>query len=258
MGPTIRPQSPPCYVEVGGHRPPATGSHASSTTTSTQPPAPPQQRGKSQRGAFEQHQGAALPVPAHPQSPPSPLSWPGAATGSQQPILGTRASLAAGTGGRASAGKSTLRAGGRPMEPSWAGNRGHTSCHGRLGSAPVPPVPASAPGRDWVPSLPLCPSPGPLLAQPSPACASQAFPTLRLAELGLSPKPSTARTPTVVPMVHHQGPTCSCGASTGGKGEPATLTTCRQGAGSSGSSGSATCPLTPCPAMALAASQAAG
>lgn len=198
-----------------------------------------------------------LSQPTH-SPPPSPLSWPGAATGSQQPILGTRASLAAGTGGRASAGKSTLRAGGRPMEPSWAGNRGHTSCHGRLGSAPVPPVPAPAPGRDWAPSLPLCPSPGPLLAQPSPACASQAFPTLRLAELGLSPKPSTARTPTVVPMVHHQGPTCSCGASTGGKGEPATLTTCRQGAGSSGSSGSATCPLTPCPAMALAASQAAG
>lgn len=116
----------------------------------------------------------------------------------------------------------------------------------------MPPVPAPAPGRDWAPSLPLCPSPGPLLAQPSPACASQAFPTLRLAELGLSPKPGTAHIPIVVPRVQ-QGPTRSCGVSTGEKGEPMTLTTCRQGAGSRGSSRVATCPAT-----ALVASQAAG
>lgn len=38
-------------------------------------------------------------------------------------------------------------------------------------------------------------------------------------------------------------------------GEPTTLTTCRQAAGSSGTSGAATCPVTPRPAMALAASQ---
>lgn len=137
------------------------------------------------------------PAHCHGQAQPLPPS---------NPILGMWASLPAGMGGWANAGKSTLRARGRPMEPSWAGNRGHASCHSRLGSAPVVQVPAPAPGWDWAPSLPLCPSLGPLLAQPSPACASQAFPTLQLAKLGLSPKPSTAHTPIVVPMVHPRVP----------------------------------------------------
>lgn len=187
--------SPPAARSAGGG-PPAAAPCASSAA-STQPPAPPparpQQRGKSRRGAFERCRGAALPAPAHPLRPPA---RPGAAAGSRHPVLGTWASPAAGAGGRASAGKRAPRAGGRPAEPSRAGNTGHASCHGRLGSAQAP-VPAPAPSGGPAPSLPLCPSPGPLLAQPSPACVSRAFPTLQLAGLyvnaAINPAPRPSR-----------------------------------------------------------------
>lgn len=187
--------SPPAARLAGGG-PPAAAPCASSAA-STQPPAPPparpQQRGKSRRGAFERCRGAALPAPAHPLRPPA---RPGAAAGSRHPVLGTWASPAAGAGGRASAGKRAPRAGGRPAEPSRAGNTGHASCHGRLGSAQAP-VPAPAPSGGPAPSLPLCPSPGPLLAQPSPACVSRAFPTLQLAGLyvnaAINPAPRPSR-----------------------------------------------------------------
>lgn len=127
-----------------------------------------------------------------PPTPPAPRHGQAQLPAPGSPVLGTRASPAAGMGGRASAGKRAPRAVGRPAEPSQAGNGGHTSCHRRLGSAPAPPVPAPAPGEGLAPSLPLCPSLGPLLAQSSPACVSRAFPTLCLAGLGLSCKPGTA------------------------------------------------------------------
>lgn len=223
---TGNPAHPPHpALRSAGGGPLAAAPHTSSAASArppAPPPAPPQQRGKSRHGAFERRQGAALPAPAHtsPRSlaprhgwvqPPAPGS----------PVLGTWALPVAGTGGRASAGKRTPRAGGRPAEPSRAGNGGHASCHRRLGSAPAPPVPAPAPSEGLAPSLPLCPRLGLLLAQPSPACASRAFPTLRLAGLGLSREPALLALAPGVPAVPHWGPAYPQGAGAGSRDDGA-------------------------------------
>lgn len=92
MGPTVCPQLPPCYVEVGGHSPPPQAPHHRPPHFLHLPPAPSRLRRHSKGGNLSvvplnstkaQH---FLCQPT--QNPPSPMSQPGAPTGSQHPHAG--------------------------------------------------------------------------------------------------------------------------------------------------------------------------
>lgn len=152
------------------------------------PPVPPQQRGKSQRGAFERaprHSTSCTspPTPGPPARPrrsrrlPAALRWERGLTSTAQ------------VGGEC-----------REEEPGRAGNGGHASCHRRLGSAPAQPAPAPAPGGGRAPFPPPLPQPGAAPCPAKPCLRQPGLSHAALAGLGLSHKPGTAGTGTGVLM----------------------------------------------------------